>query len=80
MNKLNSMALGYAGALVSSVTMLLLGVFGSMGIYSGASGMMQEMHMFYSPSFGGIAGGMIEAAVIGFIFAYAFGWIYNKFA
>ncbi|TFH41253.1 MAG: hypothetical protein E4G94_08260, partial [ANME-2 cluster archaeon] len=59
--------------------MLLLGVFGNLGIYTGAVEMMQQWHMFFSLSIVGIIAGMIEAAIIGFVFAYAFGWIYNKF-
>lgn len=80
MNKFNARALGYTGAIVSAAGMLFLGVFGGMGVYTGASSMMQEMHMFYSPSFGGIIGGMVEAAIVGFVFSYAFGWVYNKFS
>tara|TARA_B100000745_G_scaffold300564_1_gene255335 strand:+ start:17860 stop:18099 length:240 start_codon:yes stop_codon:yes gene_type:complete len=77
--KLNAMALGYAGAILSAAIMLLLGVLGGMGIYAGAMQAMQGVHMFFSPSAGGILAGMIEAAIIGFVFSYAFGWVYNKF-
>ncbi|MAZ67744.1 hypothetical protein CL652_03170 [bacterium] len=59
--------------------MLLLGVFGNMGIYLGAVQMMQAWHMFFSLSFVGIVGGMIEAAIISFVFLYAFAFVYNKF-
>ena len=78
--KLNPLALGYAIAIVSAAFMLLLGILGNIGIYTGAVNMMQQWHMFFSLSIGGIVAGMIEATVIGFVFAYAFGWLYNKFA
>ncbi len=77
--KLNTLALGYAAAIISATTMLLLGILGNIGIYTGAAQMMQQWHMFFSLSIGGIIAGMIEAAVIGFVFGYVFGWIYNKF-
>ncbi len=78
--KLNELALGYAGAIVSAVGMLLLGIGGNAGFYAGAAQQMMGMHMFFSLSPLGIITGMIEAAVIGFVFAYAFALVYNKFA
>jgi heme/copper-type cytochrome/quinol oxidase subunit 2 len=60
--------------------MLLLGILGNMGIYTGAVEMLQQWHIFFSLSIGGIIAGIVEAAIIGFIFGYAFGWLYNKFA
>lgn len=78
--RLNSLALGYAGAIISALCMLLLGIFGYINFYMGAVSMMQQWHMFFSVTPLGIITGMIEAAIIGFIFAYAFGWVYNKFA
>lgn len=77
--KLNELALGYAGSIVSIVGMLLLGTLGNMGLYSGAAQMMGQGHMFFSLSIAGIITGMIEAAIIGFIALYALGWVYNKF-
>ncbi len=76
--KLNSLSLGYAGAIVSAVIMLLLGILGNLGIYSGAVQMMSQWHMFFSLSSLGIVAGMIEGAVITFVLIYAFGWLYNK--
>jgi hypothetical protein len=78
--KLNPMSLGIAAAVIAALTMLLLGIFGNLGIYTGAVEMMQEWHMFFNLSIGGIITGMIEAAIISFVFAYAFGWVYNKSA
>lgn len=78
--KLNPLAFGYAGAIVSAVAMLLLGVLGRLGLYMSAVNMMQQWHMFFRPSFLGIIGGMIEAAIISFVFMYAIALTYNKFA
>ena len=77
--KLNSLALGYAGAILSAVCMLLLGIAGNMGVYLGAVEAMQTYHLFFSLSIVGIIAGMIECAVMSFIGLYLFGWIYNQF-
>jgi hypothetical protein len=77
--ELDALALGYAAAIISAVVMLLLGILGSVGVYTGAAGMMVQWHMFFSLSIGGIIAGMIEAAIISFVIAYAFGLVYNKF-
>lgn len=78
--KMNHLALGYAAALISAAVMLLLGIAGNLGIYTGAVQMMQQWHMFFDLTAVGIITGMIEAAIISFIFIYAFGWVYNKLA
>jgi hypothetical protein len=49
MKTLNALALGYTGAIISAVCMLLLGILGSLGLYSGAVAMMEEWHMFFLP-------------------------------
>jgi len=77
--QLSPMALGCASAIVSAVIMLLLGILGNLGIYSGAVSMMQEMHMFFSLSLGGIILGMIEAAIISFVVMAGLAGVYNKF-
>ena len=77
--KLNPLSFGYAGAIVSAASMLFLGIFGNIGIYTGTVEMMQKWHIFFSLSLGGIIAGMIEAAIISFVFLYALGWFYNKF-
>jgi hypothetical protein len=77
--KLDTMALSYAAAIISAVMMLLLGILGNLGVYTGAVAMMQQWHMSFSLSIAGIIAGMIEAAIISFVIAYAFGWVYNKF-
>ena len=77
--KLNALAIGYAAAIVSALSMLLLGIGGNIGIYAGAAEQMQIWHMFFNLSALGIITGMIEAAIISFVFGYLFGWSYNKF-
>jgi hypothetical protein len=78
--KLNELALGYAGAGTAAACMLLLTIASSMGLYTTAQVEMQKWHMFYSMSVGGVITGIFEAVVISFIFAYLFAWVYNKFA
>ncbi|MBU0729608.1 MAG: hypothetical protein KKE17_14175 [Proteobacteria bacterium] len=77
-NKLNALALGTSAAIVSALSMVILGILGNLGIYSGAVEMMIKWHMFFSLSVVGIITGMVEAAVISFVCIYIFGWIYNK--
>ena len=79
-NKLNALAFGITAAIVAALSMLVLGVAGNIGIYTGAVEMMSKWHMFFNLTTMGIITGMIEAAVISFIFFLLFGWIYNKFA
>ena len=76
--KLNSLTLGYAAAIVSALGMLLLGILGNLGVYVSAAEAMQNWHIFFSLSIGGIIAGMVEGAVFSFAFAYLFGWVYNK--
>ncbi|MFV2081705.1 MAG: hypothetical protein ACC669_07560 [bacterium] len=76
--KLKPGALATAGAIVAVAVMLLLGIFGNLGIYSGAVEMMMRWHIFFSLSLIGIIGGMVEAAVISFVLLYLFAWIYNR--
>ncbi|MDP3956133.1 MAG: hypothetical protein Q8Q18_02730 [bacterium] len=76
--KLNQQALAYAGALVSATSMLLLGVLYNLGIYTGAALMMQQWHMFFNFTPIGIISGMIEAAIISYLFLYLFAFLYNK--
>ena len=76
--KLNSLVLGYAAEIVSALGMLLLGILGNLGIYVSAVEAMQNWHIFFTLSIGGIIAGIVEAAVFSFAFAYFFGWVYNK--
>lgn len=77
-DKLNVFAFGAAAAIVAAIGMLILGILGNLGIYSGAVSMMSQWHMFFSLTPLGILAGMVEAAVITFVFIYLFGLIYNK--
>jgi len=77
--KLNPVALGYTGAILSTICMLLLSILGRFGLYLSGVEQMQKWHLFFSLSIGGIIAGIIEAAAVGFIVLYAFGWLYNKF-
>jgi hypothetical protein len=77
--KLNSFAFGASAVIVAALSMLILGILGNIGVYKGAVEMMTQWHMFFSLTPFGILTGMIEAAVISFLFFYIFAWIYNKF-
>lgn len=79
MKTLHATYLGYAGAVVSAIIMLALGILGNLGIYTGAVAMMQEWHLFFSLSVMGIIGGMIESAIVSFVILYLFALIYNWF-
>ncbi len=72
------LALAGSAAIVAAVGMLLLGILGNIGVYTGAVEMMQQWHIFFSPSIGGIIAGMFEAAIITFVFVYLFGFLYNR--
>jgi len=79
MTTLNAAAFGYTGAIISAAIMLLLGILGNLGIYMQAVKQMQDWHMFFSLTVLGVLGGIVEAAVIGFILSYSFGLVYNSF-
>lgn len=76
---LDTLALAGAAAVLSAVVMLLLGVFGAIGVYEGAVEAMEQWHLFFEPTVVGTVAGMVEAAVISFVFAYAFARLYNAF-
>jgi hypothetical protein len=76
--KLNSLAFSVSAAIVSALSMFILGILGNIGLYKGAVEMMTQWHMFFSLTPFGILTGIIEGAVISFVFFYIFGWIYNK--
>jgi hypothetical protein len=78
-DKLNSLAFGASAAIVAAISMLVLGILGNLGLYKGAVQMMTQWHMFFSLAPIGIFTGIIEAALIGFVFIYIFAWVYNKF-
>ena len=78
--ELNALALGYASAAISALGMLLLGIGANIGVYKTAAEQMAKWHMFFSFSIGGIIAGMVEAAIISFVFTYLFGLLYNRWA
>ena len=78
--RLDELALASAAAVVSAVVMLLLGVFGAIGVYEGAVEAMQQWHLFFEPTVVGTVAGIVEAAGISFVLVYAFAWLYNTFA
>ena len=77
--QLNELAFGYAGAILSAVCMRLLGILGNLGIYTNGVQAMQQWHVIFSLSIGGIIAGIVEGSIAGFVIVYAFGWVYNKF-
>ncbi len=77
--KLNPLAFGASAAIVAGLSMLILGILGNIGVYKGAVEMASLWHMFFSLTPVGILTGMIEGAIVSFVFFYIFGWIYNKF-
>lgn len=78
MTKINVLGLSYAAAVVSALVMIALGVLGNFGLYSGAVQMMQQWHVFFSLSVGGIILGAIESMVYSFVLGYVFAVVYNK--
>ncbi len=76
--KLDELALGYAGAIISAACILLFGIFGGMSLYMMPMMRQWAMGLVWSPF--GIFVGLIQAAIIGFIVGYAVAWLYNKFA
>jgi len=78
--QLDALALAGAAAVVSAIVMLLLGVFGAVGVYESAVAMMEQWHLFFEPTIVGTVAGMVEAAVISFVLVYPFAWLYNVFA
>ncbi len=76
--KLDSLVLGYAGAIVSALSMVLLWVLGNLGYYLGAVNMMSQWHEFFNLTISGLVWGIVEATVVSFVVFYLFGVIYNK--
>ncbi|MBU0675453.1 MAG: hypothetical protein KJ950_12485 [Proteobacteria bacterium] len=76
--KLHSFSFGAAAAIVSALGMLILGILGNLGLYTGAVNMMIQWHQFFNLTPVGIVTGMLEAAVISFLFLYGFAAFYNK--
>ena len=77
---LDPLALAGAAAAISAAAMLVLGVFGAIGVYEGAVEMMEAWHLFFAPTVVGTLAGMIEAAVVSFVLVYPVAWVYNVLA
>lgn len=78
--KLDARALGYSLAVLSGLYMLLLGILGNLGFYLVGIEAMQQWHVFFSLSIGGIITGIIEASIWGFISGWLIAYFYNVFA
>ena len=77
--KINALALGYTGAILGALWMLILSILNALGVNQGAVEQMQNWHMLYTPDVVGTITGMIEAAIFSFVALYIFGLIYNRF-
>ncbi len=75
--KFNTQKIALTGALFSSLGMFLLSIANALGIYKGAVDMMQQWHMFYTPTVIGTITGMIEAAIITYVSIIIIVGIYN---
>ncbi|KKW44681.1 MAG: hypothetical protein UY95_C0021G0004 [Parcubacteria group bacterium GW2011_GWA2_56_7] len=75
--KLDAHKFALASALTSALFMILLSLGGGVGMYRNAMTQMQSMHMWYAPTFGGTITGLIEAAVVTYIFVWVAVSIYN---
>lgn len=78
--ELNAKALGFSLAIVSAISMVLLWIGGKTGVYVEAFEQMQNWHIFFSLSIGGLIGGVIEASIWSFIGGWLIALVYNKFA
>lgn len=77
-SRLAAARFGLAAGLVSAASMLLLSIADRLGVYESAVRAMQDWHVFYDPSVLGTLAGMLEAFVVGFIFAWTLAWTYNR--
>lgn len=79
-SRFDALAFAEAAAVFSAIVMIVLGVFGAIGVYEGAVEMMQQWHLFFEPTVIGTVAGAVEAAVIAFVLAFAFARLYNSLA
>ncbi|MEQ9569365.1 MAG: hypothetical protein RLN75_04180 [Longimicrobiales bacterium] len=77
--RLDPMALAASASTVAAAVMLVLGLFGRIGVYTGAVGMRERWHLFFRPTLLGTIAGMVEAAVVTFPVAWLVAWLYNVF-
>ncbi|PJA89745.1 MAG: hypothetical protein CO137_02620 [Candidatus Magasanikbacteria bacterium CG_4_9_14_3_um_filter_32_9] len=76
--KLKAGKFALAGAIFAGITMVTLTIVNSFGIYTGATLVMQDVHMYYNTSFWGTLTGVIEAGIITYLSIWLFIWIYNQ--
>ncbi|WP_231554289.1 hypothetical protein [Halobellus rufus] len=76
---LDPLPFAVAAATVAAVIMLLLGLFGAIGVYEGGVEMMEQWHLFFTPTPAGTIAGILEAVVITGVFTYLFAELYNRF-
>lgn len=77
--RLDPNALALSLALLSGLCMLILGLFGLMGIYEGAVQMMADWHLFFSADAVGILTGILEGAFWGYVLGGLTAVFYNWF-
>ncbi|SFQ20430.1 MULTISPECIES: hypothetical protein [Halolamina] len=77
--RLDPLPFAVAAATVAAVIMLLLGLFGAIGVYEGGVEMMEQWHSFFTPTPAGTIAGILEAVVITGVFTYLFAELYNRF-
>lgn len=75
---LEPVAFSGAAALLAAAIMVVLGVLGNLGIYTGLASAMQQWHMFFDLTPVGIVAGAVEAAVLTFLMCYPFVVLYNR--
>jgi hypothetical protein len=75
--KLSVKNLGLSLAIVSALGMLVLSVFGNLGLYMNGVEAMMQIHLFFNLSFFGVILGMIEAGVFGFVLGVLIAYFYN---
>lgn len=76
--KMNVMALGFSLAIFGAISMLVLSLLGTLGLFESAVEIMEAYHIGFSLSLGGIIMGIVEAAIFCFISGVFIAFIYNK--
>lgn len=78
--RLDPLPFAAAAATVAAVIMLLLGLFGMIGVYEGGVEMMEQWHLFFTPTPAGTIAGILEAVIITGAFIYLLAELYNRFS
>ncbi len=58
--RIDPIAFGYTGAIISSIGMFIMWVLGGMGYYTEAVIMMERWHIFFSLNLTGLIGGILK--------------------